>query len=175
MNDAMTKERLLTTLANERARWESLLGEVGEARMMEPGVAGFWSMKDLLAHLTAYQRTWGARIRGEVTGVPPTPRDLYDVELLPEGVGTWTLDEQNEAIRAQYDPLPLPVVLAKWRETSDLLAAGVTDLSEADLTTPGRFVWAGDRPLAEAMAGDTYGHAQLHAADVRAWLDRAGA
>ena len=174
MNDAMTKERLLTTLRDERTRWESLLDEVGKARMTEPGVAGFWSMKDLLAHLTAYQRTWGARIRGEVTGVPPTPRDLYGVERLPEGAGTGTLDEQNEAIRAQFASLPLPVVLAEWRGTADLLAAGVTDLSEEDLTTPGRFAWAGDRSLAEAMAGDTYGHAQLHAADVRAWLDRTG-
>lgn len=175
MNDVMTKERLLATLRDERARWEALLDEVGKARMTEPGVAGSWAMKDLLAHLTAYQRTWGVRIRGELTGVPPSLRDLYDIEHLPEGAGTWTLDEQNEAIRARYDPLPLPVVLAKWRETSDLLADGVAALSEDDLTTPGRFAWSGDQPLAAAMAGDTYGHAQLHGVDVRAWLDRTGA
>ena len=172
MSDGMTKDQLLATLRGERARWEALLEEVGEARLTEPGVVGSWSMKDLLAHLTAYQRPWGARIRGELTGIPPTMRDLYDVDRFPEGAGTWTLDEQNEAIRAQYDSLPLSVVVAKWRETFDLLREGVTVLPEQDLTTPGRFAWAGDQPLAEAMPGDTYGHAQLHAAHVRAWLDR---
>ena len=101
MSDKMTKERLLATLRAERARWEALLDEVGAARMTEPGVVGSWSMKDLTAHLTAYQRPRGARMRGELTGIPPTMRELYDVERFPDGAETWTLDEQNEAIRSR--------------------------------------------------------------------------
>lgn len=171
-SDGMTKDQLLETLRGERARWESLIAEVGEERLAEPGVVGSWSMKDLLAHLTAYQRTWGARIRGELTGVPPTMRDLYDVEQFPEGAENWTLDEQNDAIRANYASLPAPEVLAMWRTSADLLTDGVSALPEADLTTAGRFAWAGEQPLAEAMAGDTYGHAAVHAEQVRAWFGR---
>lgn len=174
MSDDAAKERLLATVRAERARWEALLAELGPERLTEPGVAGDWSVKDLLGHLAAYQRAWGARLRWAKTGVPPTPREMFDVDALPEGAGTWTEEEQNAAIHAQYAPLPPPVVLAKWREAFDLLTDGVATLPAADLTTPGRFPWAGDRPLAEAMAADTYLHARHHAADVRAWLDRAG-
>ncbi len=172
MSDEQTKDRLLASLRAERERWEALLAEVGEARMTTPGVAGDWSVKDLLGHLAAYFRYWGAQLRGATTGVPPTTRDLFGVETLPEGAGTWTLEDQNAAIHALYAPLPPAVVLAKWRAASDLLSDGVAGLSEEDVAMPGRFAWAGDAPLAEAMAGDTYRHAAEHAAGVRAWLDR---
>ena len=175
MNDTVTREKVLADLRAERTRWEALLAEVGAERLTEPGVAGDWSVKDVLGHVTAYLRPWGARLRAASTSVPPTMRDLYDTDSLPEGAGAWTVDEQNAAIRAQYAPLPPAVVLAKWREASDLLEAGVAALTDDDLSAPGRFPWTDGRPLAEAMAGDAVRHPQEHAADVRAWLDRSPA
>ena len=172
MTDAGAKERLLATLREERARWEALLAEVGQARLTEPAVAGDWSVKDVLGHLAAYHRFWGARLRAEATGVPPTPRELFDTELVPERFASE--EEQNAAIRARYAPLPADEVLAKWREASDLLEQGVAALPDDAFATPGRFPWAGDRPLAEAMAGDTYRHAAEHAVGVRAWLAAGG-
>jgi hypothetical protein len=170
VSERATKERQLADLRAERARWEALLAEVGAERLTTPGVAGDWSVKDVLGHLAAYQRYWGARLRGEATGVPPTARDLFDRDDPPPRAESE--EEQNAAIHALYAPLPPAVVLAKWRAASDLLSDGVAGLSEEDVATPGRFAWAGDAPLAEAMAGDTYRHAAEHAAGVRAWLDR---
>jgi hypothetical protein len=90
------------------------------------------------------------------------------------GLGTVALDEQNAMIRARYRGLPIPVVLAAWRQAFDLLAAGVAVLPEEDLTAAGRFEWADRRPLYEALAVPTYRHEQAHARDVTAWLDRLG-
>ena len=87
MSDNVTREQLLAALRAERARWEALLAEVGVERLTEPGVAGDWSVKDVLGHLTAYLRAWGARVRAASTGVPPTMRDLFDTDTLPEGAG----------------------------------------------------------------------------------------
>jgi len=172
VTDAGAKERLLATLRAERAGWEALLAEVGAARLTNPGVAGDWSVKDVLGHLAAYHRFWGARLRAEATGVPPTPRELFDTEQVPERFASE--EEQNAAIHARYAPLSADEVVAKWRESSDLLEQGVAALPEEAIATPGRFPWAGDGPLAEAMAGDTFRHAAEHAAGVRAWLDRGG-
>lgn len=97
---------------------------------------------------------------------------MFDVETLPERAGTWTPEERNAAIHALYADLPPQIVLAKWREAFDLLTEGVAALTDEDVTQAGRFPWARDRPLAEAMAGDTYGHAAAHAEEVRGWLDR---
>ena len=170
MRDAPSREQLLATLHAERARWEALLDEVGPARLTEPGACGDWSVKDVLGHLAAYQRYWGANLRAAATGIPPTPRDLFDRDDSPPRAASE--EEQNAAIHVLYAPLPPAVVLAKWRAASDLLIDGVAALPGEDITTPGRFPWAGDRPLSEAMAGDTYRHAADHTAEVRSWLDR---
>ena len=173
MSVAESKEQVLAALRAERADWEALLEDLGPERLTVAGVAGDWSVKDLLGHLAAYLRYWGAQLRGATTGAPPTPQDLFDSDTVPERYATG--DEQNAAIHALYAPLPPAVVLAKWRAAFDLLTEAIAALSPADVTTPGRFAWAGDRPLAAAMAGDTYRHAGEHAAQVRAWLDRPAA
>ena len=53
MDQPTTKAALLERVRRERADWERLLAEVGEARMEEPGPMGQWTFKDLQAHLTA--------------------------------------------------------------------------------------------------------------------------
>jgi hypothetical protein len=49
--DGATKAKLIDWARRERAGWEQLLADVGEARMSEPGPMGDWSFRDLLAHL----------------------------------------------------------------------------------------------------------------------------
>ena len=51
----MHKTQLLETLRVERAQWESLLAQIGEDRMVQ-GVAGEWSVKDIIAHVMWYKR-----------------------------------------------------------------------------------------------------------------------
>ncbi|MGH2531513.1 MAG: ClbS/DfsB family four-helix bundle protein [Thermomicrobiales bacterium] len=165
-----TKEALLETLRASRAEWEALLDEVGETRMTEPGVAGDWSVKDLLGHLTSYHRVWGALANAAVTGVPPTLRDLYDLDEFPPAAASWTLEQQNAAIRAHYAPFPLAAVITRWRAATDLLINSVSDLTDEDVIAADRFPWTRGKPLIEAIAGDTYEHAREHAEQVRAWL-----
>src|SRR6185295_39057 len=76
----MTKSELLSWLREEQRRWEGLLDRVGEARMEEKGAAGSWSTKELVAHLTAWQRNLVARMsaaqRGEAAPTPSWPAEL---------------------------------------------------------------------------------------------------
>ena len=50
----MEKATLLKTLTETRAAWEALLAQIDEERMFQPGAAGNWSVKDVIAHVT-----WG--------------------------------------------------------------------------------------------------------------------
>ncbi len=83
----MDKTTFIETLLAGRAEWEALLAEVGEARMLQPGVAGEWSVKDVIAHVM-----WGER---EMVGVMQAHAlvgsDLWD---LPE-------DERNAIMVAE--------------------------------------------------------------------------
>ncbi len=168
-NDA--KERLLTLLQAERNRWEALIAEVGPERLTLAGVCGDQSVKDLLGHLTAYTRRWGAELRGVATGIQPTVRDLFDVDALPDDAPTWDMDGQNAAIRALYAPLSTEVVLAKWRAAHDLLRDSIAALTESQVATPGAIPAIGNHTLADGIAGDTFAHHAHHAAEVRTWLD----
>ncbi len=76
----MQKSELLQWLQEEYQQWEAFLGQIDPARMDQPGVAGEWSIKDIVAHLTDWQPRQTARIqaaqRGEPEPPPPWPAHL---------------------------------------------------------------------------------------------------
>jgi len=56
MDEPVTKVRLLDMIRTARAEWDGLLSQVDETRMTQPGVAGEWSVKDVIAHITWHER-----------------------------------------------------------------------------------------------------------------------
>jgi hypothetical protein len=50
----MNKSDLLRMLAEAQAEREHILSRVGVERMTEPGVAGSWTVKDVVAHVDHY-------------------------------------------------------------------------------------------------------------------------
>jgi hypothetical protein len=66
----MKKPKLLNWLVDEQQQWEALLDQIGPTRMDQPGVAGPWSMKDLVAHLTGWNRHLVARLLAAQRGSP---------------------------------------------------------------------------------------------------------
>jgi len=53
----MTKKQFISKLLHERDKFELLLNRVGYTRRMTlKGVAGKWSIKDVLAHVWAYEQ-----------------------------------------------------------------------------------------------------------------------
>jgi hypothetical protein len=76
----MDKSELQAWLHESYDEWEAFLDQIGAARMDEPGVAGHWSVKDIVIHLTGWDRYVVARLqaarRGEPEPPPPWPADL---------------------------------------------------------------------------------------------------
>ena len=52
----ISKKQLLAEMQSEQAAWLALLDEIGEENMTQPEVAGGWSIKDIVAHLTGWRR-----------------------------------------------------------------------------------------------------------------------
>ncbi len=156
----MSKAQLLDDLQKENAYWEALLAEVGEARMTEPGVAGNWSIKDVVAHLTGWRRRTVARLqapaRGESEPAPPWPAVLQ------------TDDEINAWIYEENRDRPLPDVLRDSGEAFQALVEAIQALPEADVIDPNRFYWMGGQPLSAAALFSHF-HEE-HEPGIRAWL-----
>src|SRR5260221_1202803 len=118
-----SKDQLLSALQNEQAGWKRLLDDIGEARMIEPGVAGEWSIKDIVAHLTAWRRRtvgrFQAALRHEPTPPPPWPPQLP------------TDDEINAWMHASDRDRPLADVLAEPRAVFHYLVVSLSAFPES--------------------------------------------
>src|SRR5215467_7001960 len=109
MGTTLSKTQLLTELRNEQASWEGLLDEIGEAHMTQPEVAGGWSIKDIVAHLTGWRRRsvrrFQALLNHEREFSPPWPPELQE----DDEINAWFYEANHKR--------PLINVLSDSRET----------------------------------------------------------
>jgi hypothetical protein len=155
----MDKTSFLDSLKTERARWDALLAQVGEARMTVPGAEGEWSVKDIIAHVSWFER------------------EMVDVLRAHALVGSelWNLpqDQRNTAVFEQNRDRALHDVLGESQRMFPQLLELVEALSDEDLNDPGRFAGMPNDWLPwKIIAGNTYTHYPDHGASIRAWLDR---
>ena len=97
-----SKTELLERMRAGREEWDALIAQIPDNARTEPTLAGGWSVKDLIAHVAAYEKWTAAQIRAANEGRAPTNRELYGVEEMPDDPEGWDLDRQNAAIYAQY-------------------------------------------------------------------------
>lgn len=136
--------------------------------MSEPGVSGDWSLKDISAHVTAYERGLVSWLQAAQNG------DLLELPDLDHP----DLAHRNALIYAANQNRPLRDVLAESEKVFAQLLALVEALSEDQLVNPEGtdwFVvprWHTSRPLWQCIADDSFRHYQQHVPDIRAWLER---
>lgn len=132
-----SKEGLLTILWRMRADLERLVAEAGPSRMDLPGVAGEWSIKDVIAHLTAW-RWWSvARMEAAVRNEVPTPPWSGGLDESTEE----NVDEINQQFHETARAKSTIEVLRDSRATFDRLEDAVMALSNEDLFEKGRYDW----------------------------------
>jgi hypothetical protein len=157
----MHKATFIQTTREARAEWEQILAEVGEERMLVPGVAGDWSVKDMIVHLTAWQQRpveWLAAIRrGESPTPAPWPPDMSE-----EKTNAWIYEANKDR--------SLREVIDESRRVHEQLLEELEKVSEEALNDAGRFAWLNGNSLAEAIPGDASEHYQEHTRMVREWL-----
>jgi hypothetical protein len=130
--------------------------------MTQPGVAGEWSIKDIVAHLTAWRRRTVGRFQAALRH-EPAPPPSWPVEMQSD-------DEINAWFYAADRDRSLADVLRESRDVFYQLVQTLDGFSEADLRDPSRFPWLEGEPLSGA-AFFAHFHEE-HEADMRAWLER---
>ncbi len=153
----MNKQTFITTLLAERAQWDALLAEIGEARMMQPAV-GEWTVKDIIAHTAWYEREMVEVLRARAL----VGSDLWGAPL----------EERNAAIFEENRHRPLAEVLAEARQVFAQLLEELQSLSDEDLSDPRRFreMPAEWMPW-QVIASNCFEHYPQHIPELRAWLD----
>jgi hypothetical protein len=161
MSTTTSKEQFLDDLQDQQAQWEALLQDIGEENMTQPAVAD-WSIKDIVAHLSAWRRRtvqrFQAALRHEPTPPPPWPPELEND------------DEINAWFYAADRDRPLADVLQDSRDVFAELWETLAAFPEAELLDTAQFPWLEGEPLtAEALFGHFH---EEHEPGMRAWLER---
>ncbi len=152
----MNKSQLLELIRSSRAEFDASLVGLSADQMIQPGASGVWSVKDIIAHLSWYEREMIETMQAHVLA----GSDLWDLPL----------DQRNQAIFDENKDRLLQDVLEEAHRVFPFLVQGIESLSEEDLHDPGRFPgMPSDWKPWEMLASNTYEHYQEHTPQVQAW------
>ncbi|MFW5691331.1 MAG: ClbS/DfsB family four-helix bundle protein [Chloroflexota bacterium] len=159
-----SKADFLEVIAVERGKLEAMLERLTEAELIEPGACGEWSVKDILAHLYAWEQmvmSWyEAGLRGEV---PRTPADDLNWRQTPI---------LNQRIYETYHDAPLDDIIAAFNNSYAEILNIIRHIPEADLLEPGLYAWTGKLALVNYFTSATSSHYRWAHTEIRRWLKR---
>ncbi len=155
--EEMTKSRLLGLIREERGLLEMTLARLTHSQMFLAGVDGEWCVKDVLAHISAWERMmidWtGSHLQGEK---PDTPEP-------------WDIDHINAGIYARIREKPLAEVLEEFRGSYWDSLALVESMTEEQLHKVYDDTWPMG-PLWTGIAANMNWHYRDHRQDIQKWL-----
>jgi hypothetical protein len=150
----MTRVQLLKRI--DRA-WQALLASyagLSDAELLEAGVTGDWSVRDIVAHVSWWEEEALAHLPTILAGGRP-PR--YSVTY-------GGIDAFNEQMTRQRKDLSLSEVLRRRDETHQRLVEFIQTVPEEHFVRETRF--------RRRLRLDTYGHYPKHAEAIRAWREQ---
>jgi hypothetical protein len=114
-------EDLLASIVAQRSRWDSLVAQAGD-RVNEPGVAGDWTLRDVVAHVNAYLRFHVSNLGGPARPFGEMPGDVG-----------WDMEKRNQWMHREDLGVPWSEVERENRELQDELMAQLRARSPADM------------------------------------------
>jgi hypothetical protein len=159
MKDPTSKPELIQAINTSRHEWDTLIAQIPHPRLSEGMAVGVWSIKDVIAHITEYDR-WLAL--GLALRLQKPPQIWLD---------DLSLDEFNAALHQQIADLdPDDILLDSKRVFQDLINE-VEAHSEAYLFGTHHVEGvAYDVIPYQILKSESYGHYHDHIPAIRAWL-----
>jgi len=163
MGRRLRKRELLAEIARERAALDEVLSALTPRQMTRPGVTrGGWSVKDVLAHLVAWQQLnldwYAAGRRGEKPTIPAPGYTLRD------------LPRFNQMLYRRHHRRALRAVAADYARWHERVVALIASLSDEDLVTLGRWAWTGPSwTLSDYLRAATAAHYLWARKRIRRW------
>lgn len=158
----LNKDEVLDRVRVERRRLEHNLAALTEEEMVEPGVIGEWSVKDILAHLVDWEQRflgwYEAGLRGEV---PETPAP---------GLSWGELDLLNQLIYEKHRDRDLVDVMDEFSRSYEQVLGMVQGMSEDDMFEAGRYAWLGNENLLGYILANTANHYRWAKTQIRRWM-----
>lgn len=160
------KDHILAALREQFERWEGLLANLSEEQIVAPEFDFNWSVKDVIAHLWAWQQISIARVEGGLHDREPNyPK--WIVELIEN----WeeSADQVNAVTFERNHAKTWSEVYDNWQTGFLRLLELSREISERDLLDGDRYVWLKGYSLAFILVA-SYDHHQEHYEKLTDWL-----
>jgi hypothetical protein len=134
-----------------------------EDQWLTPNVCGFWSTKDIIAHLTSYEWVL-VEVLGSCVSSIPTP----------------TLDQLNSVGGEEFNTLqvgkrqnqPVKAILDEYNQTYEKAMQILPKIPKEDLSQAGTIPWYGSEySLDDLIVYQYYGHKREHCAQIAVYRD----
>ncbi len=162
MSKTLSKVELVRRLRAAHADLQATIDGLSGEQMTRLGIIGDGSVKDLIAHLTYWERRAAFLLESAIDG--------YRKEADIWKVGS--VDDQNERNFEHNQARPAADVLADWRSILETLVSLIERLPEEYLTGQTRPDWLGGGTLSIRIADETFGHIEEHWPDLQDGLAR---
>ena len=150
----MNRQQLLNRLDAAWMAFQASYAGLSNARLVEPGVAGDWSVKDIIAHVTWWEEEALRHLPLIIAGDRP-PR--YSVTY-------GGIDAFNAMMAERKRDVPLSDVLTEQNDTHQRLIDFIQSVPEDQFTRETRF--------RRRLRLDTYSHYPIHTNAIREWRQR---
>jgi hypothetical protein len=162
------KEHILMALTEQFDNWEKLLVSLAEEKVIAPHFDFDWSIKDVMAHLWAWQQISIARMKGGLYNHEPMfPKWIVeaidDWEEDADGVNALTYETQHNK--------PWSEIHQTWRNGFLRLLELGDEISERDLLNGDRYPWLKGYSLAFILVA-SYDHHQEHFEKLTNWIQK---
>lgn len=161
-----SKKQLLDSIHQNYDALQKELADLTPEQKTEPGIVGEWSVKDVLAHLTEWQRmtrSWyAAGKRGED---PKTPSEDYTWREIPA---------LNQQIYETYKDAPLDEIERDFLASHDETLTLIETLDDEELFTPKVYKWTKSTTLGSYLTSATTSHYNWARKEIRRGLKAKG-
>jgi hypothetical protein len=162
------KEHILAALREQFERWEKLLSNLADEEINAPHFDLDWSIKDVMAHLGAWQQISIARLESGVRGREPD----YPQWVLTIGED-WEEDSDrvNALTYEKNHKKPWAEVYQNWRTGFLQFIELGSKIPERNLLDGDWYPWLKGYSLASILIS-SYDHHQEHLEKLLAWLQQ---
>ena len=165
-----SKAEMITMLKEEFNRWEALLGSMNEAQITAPHLPANWSIKDVMAHLWAWQQLSIARLeaaqlnREPIFPLWPAGLDPEPAEGQPHDVNAWLFKT--------YRNKPWADIYQNWRDGFLRFLELAEAIPKTDLLDEQKYPWLEGYSLLAVLQGSFVHHHEDHLEPLLVWLGK---
>ena len=160
------KDHILAALKEQFNSWEEMLASIDEKQITTPHFDYDWSIKDVMAHLWAWQQISIARLEGGALD-----REPEYPEWIVESIENWEEDANrvNALTFETNHEKPWSEIYQNWENGFVRFLELGNEISEKDLLNGDRYPWLKGYSLAFILVA-SYDHHQEHLEKLLDWI-----